>query len=149
VTTKPRAFGKREFTLSPDPYGSGGLIRGRYDAAGYAVLTAALDDLSAPPTLARMLACDAGIIPAILNAHGQPVDVGREHRVYTAAPRTAIEIRDGGCTWPGCRAARHTEADSQRASQRGTSKEHPGSTTPTDHPTPNRLATRRRQPPGP
>jgi len=37
-----RAFGKREFTLSPDPYGSGGLIRGRYDAAGYAVLTAAL-----------------------------------------------------------------------------------------------------------
>ena len=36
-----KAFGKREFTLSPDPYGSGGLIRGRYDAAGYAVLTAA------------------------------------------------------------------------------------------------------------
>ena len=60
-----RAFGKREFTLSPDPYESGGLIRGRYDAAGYAVLTAALDNLSAPPTLARMLACEAGIIPAI------------------------------------------------------------------------------------
>jgi len=48
VTTKPRAFGKREFTPSPDPYRSGGLIRGRYDAAGYAVLTAALDALSAP-----------------------------------------------------------------------------------------------------
>ncbi|MDQ4039931.1 MAG: 13E12 repeat family protein [Actinomycetota bacterium] len=30
-----RAFGKREFTLSPDPYGSGGLIRGRYDAADH------------------------------------------------------------------------------------------------------------------
>ena len=134
VTTKPRAFGNREFTPSPDPYRSGGLIRGRYDAAGYAVLTAALDALSAPqpegpdgekderspaqrrydavveigrrqlhhpttsgdggkaqirvtiplhsltdrighgvlddgteisPTLARMLACEAGIIPAI------------------------------------------------------------------------------------
>ena len=43
-----RAFGKREFTLSPDPYGSGGLIRGRYDAAGYAVLTAALEALCTP-----------------------------------------------------------------------------------------------------
>jgi hypothetical protein len=27
-----KAFGKREFTLSPDPYGSAGVIRGRYDA---------------------------------------------------------------------------------------------------------------------
>ncbi len=27
-----RAFGKREFTMSPDPYGSAGTIRGRYDA---------------------------------------------------------------------------------------------------------------------
>jgi len=49
-----------------------------------------------------MLACDAAIIPAVLNAHGQPVDVGRERRLYTGAPRTAIEIRDGGCVWPGC-----------------------------------------------
>jgi hypothetical protein len=145
-----RAFGKREFTLSPDPCGSGGLIRGRYDAAGYAVLTAALEGLCTPwsdgitadlgqdkddrtpaqrrynaivevsrrslhhptissgdggkaqirvtiplacltervslgllddgseisPTLARMLASDAAIIPVVLNAHGQPVDVG-------------------------------------------------------------------------
>ena len=112
------------------------------DRIGHGVLD---DGTEISPTLARMLACDAGIIPAILNTHGQPVDVGREHRLYTAAPRTAIEIRDGACTWPGCRATRHTEADSERASQRGTSKEHPGSTTPTDHPTPNRLATRRRR----
>ena len=81
------------------------------------------DGTEISPTLARMLACDAGIIPAILNAHRQPVDVGRERRLYTGQPRTAIEIRDGGCTWPGCRAARHTEGDSERASQRGTSKE--------------------------
>ena len=36
--------------MSPDPYGSGGLIRDRYDAAGYAVLTAALEALSTPWT---------------------------------------------------------------------------------------------------
>ncbi len=40
--------------------------------------------------------------PAVLNTHGQPVDVGRERRLFTGAPRTAIEIRDGGCAWPGC-----------------------------------------------
>jgi len=187
-----RAFGKREFTLSPDPYGSGGLIRGRYDAAGYAVLTAALEALSTPwtqganpplgagvtgldghdeaggldggkddrspaqrrydavievhrralhhpatttgdggkaqirvtipltsltdrtgvgvlddgseisPTLARVLACDAAIIPAVLNGHGQPLDLGRERRLFTGPARTAIEVRDGGCVWPGC-----------------------------------------------
>ncbi|MDQ3734396.1 MAG: HNH endonuclease [Actinomycetota bacterium] len=167
-----KAFGKREFTMSPDPYGSAGLIRGRYDAEGAAVITAALDALSMPlpegvdgtkdqrspgqrrydailevcrrqlhhpatssgdggkaqirvtiplqcltdrigvgvldegtqisPTLARMLACDAGIIPAVLNSHGQPIDLGRERRLYTGASRTAIEIRDGGCVWPGC-----------------------------------------------
>ena len=60
------------------------------------------DGTEISPTLARMLACDAAIIPAVLNAHGQPVDVGRERRLYTGAPRTAIEIRDGGCVWPGC-----------------------------------------------
>ncbi|MDQ3055775.1 MAG: HNH endonuclease [Actinomycetota bacterium] len=73
------------------------------------------DGTEISPTLARMLACDAGIIPAILNAHRQPVDVGRERRLYTGQPRTAIEIRDGGCTWPGCRAARHTEGVTQGA----------------------------------
>jgi len=49
-----------------------------------------------------MLACDASPIPAVLGGHGQPVDVGREWRLYTGAPRTALEIRDGGCVWPGC-----------------------------------------------
>ena len=43
-----KAFGKREFTLSPDPYGSAGTIRGRYDAAGATVIAAVLDALSAP-----------------------------------------------------------------------------------------------------
>jgi len=178
-----KAFGKRELTFSPDPYGSGGTIRGRYDAAGYAVITAVLEPLCAPwststadpgtgpcqdpaagkdlrsaaarrydaliealrgqlhhpattsgdggkaqirvtiplafltgrtgygllddgtqisPTLARMLACDAGLIPAVLDGHGQPIDVGREQRLFKGAPRTSIEIRDGGCVWPGC-----------------------------------------------
>ncbi len=66
---------------------------------GYGVLD---DGTQISPTLARMLACDAGVIPAVLGGHGQPIDVGREQRLFKGAPRTAIEIRDGGCTWPGC-----------------------------------------------
>jgi len=49
-----------------------------------------------------MLACDAGIIPAVLDGRGQPVDVGREQRTFNGPRRTAIEVRDGGCVWPGC-----------------------------------------------
>ncbi|MDQ3474791.1 MAG: HNH endonuclease [Actinomycetota bacterium] len=49
-----------------------------------------------------MLAFDAALIPAVLNGHGQPIDLGRERRLYTGAARTAVEIRDGGCVWPGC-----------------------------------------------
>ncbi len=58
-----------------------------------------LDDGSEiSPTLARVLACDAGLIPAVLNTHGQPVELGRERRLSTGAARTAVEIRDGGGT---------------------------------------------------
>ncbi|MBA3409762.1 MAG: DUF222 domain-containing protein [Geodermatophilaceae bacterium] len=102
-----KAFGKREFTLSPDPYGSGGKVQIRVpspcnhlaDRIGVGVLD---DGAEISPTLARMLACDAGIIPAVLDGHGQPLDLGRERRLFTGGPRTVIEIRDGGCVWPGC-----------------------------------------------
>lgn len=43
-----QAHGRREFTMTPDPYGSGGTIRGRYDATGAAIIQAAVDALAAP-----------------------------------------------------------------------------------------------------
>jgi hypothetical protein len=33
---------------------------------------------------------------------GQPIDVGREQRLYTRRQRIALAARDGGCRWPGC-----------------------------------------------
>jgi hypothetical protein len=51
---------------------------------------------------ARRLACDAGIIPAVLGAAGEPLDVGRLSYPVTAAIRRALELRDGGCAFPGC-----------------------------------------------
>lgn len=53
-------------------------------------------------TTARRLACDAAIIPAILNSTGQPLDLGRERRLITGPLRRALVLRDQGCTFPGC-----------------------------------------------
>jgi hypothetical protein len=50
----------------------------------------------------RRLACHAGILPAVLDGEGQPLDVGRSRRAFTPAQRRAIELRDGGCAFPGC-----------------------------------------------
>jgi hypothetical protein len=65
--------------------------------------SAAIDDggrISA--TEARRLACEAGIIPAVLGGAGRPLDVGRRNRFHTEPQRIAIAIRDGCCTAEGC-----------------------------------------------
>ncbi|MGY2875084.1 hypothetical protein ACVW00_002274 [Marmoricola sp. URHA0025 HA25] len=51
---------------------------------------------------ARRLACEAGIIPAVLATRSQPLDLGRKARFHTPAQRVAIMLRDGGCAAIGC-----------------------------------------------
>jgi len=46
------------------------------------------------------LACDADILPAIFDRKGQPLWLGRGRRRVSAAQRTALVARDGGCI--GC-----------------------------------------------
>lgn len=61
--------------------------------------TAQLDDgarMSA--SQARRLACEAGVIPAVLDTDSQPLDLGRRVRLFTKAQRVALGLRDGGCT---------------------------------------------------
>ena len=48
------------------------------------------------------LACTQGTLRVVFDAHGQPLDVGREQRLFTARQRIALAERDGGCRWPGC-----------------------------------------------
>ncbi|MDT0183686.1 DUF222 domain-containing protein [Microbacterium sp. ARD31] len=65
--------------------------------------TALLDDgtrMSAGQ--ARRLACEAGIIPAVLDGEGQVLDLGRTRRLFTKAQRIALGLRDRGCTARGC-----------------------------------------------
>jgi hypothetical protein len=54
------------------------------------------------PAQVRRLACNSGIIPAVLGAPSVPLDLGRSVRLHTAHQRTAMAVRDGGCTAEGC-----------------------------------------------
>ena len=52
---------------------------------------------------ARMLACDAGIIPAVLGSASEVLDLGRRTPTWSAAQHRALEAEsDGCCGWPGC-----------------------------------------------
>ncbi len=60
---------------------------------------------------ARLAACDCLMIPVVLSAAGEPLDVGRMRRFVTPGQRRALNIRDGGCAFPGChRAPKHCHA---------------------------------------
>jgi hypothetical protein len=50
----------------------------------------------------RRLACDADIIPGVLGADGQVLDVGRAHRLVTMAIWIALILRDQHCAYPDC-----------------------------------------------
>ncbi|WP_193610652.1 HNH endonuclease signature motif containing protein [Nocardioides lijunqiniae] len=54
------------------------------------------------PSLARKMACEAGVIPVVLGGTSQVLDVGRKRRFHTKAQRIAMAVRDGGCIALGC-----------------------------------------------
>lgn len=49
----------------------------------------------------RRLAAGGGVIPAVLGAHSEILDWGREKRLFTRAQRLALVERDGGCAMCG------------------------------------------------
>jgi hypothetical protein len=53
-------------------------------------------------TQVRRLACDAQLLPAILGAEGQVLDVGRTRRLISGSLRNALVLRDKGCAFPAC-----------------------------------------------
>ena len=50
----------------------------------------------------RLMACNAGIIPQVLDGKSLPLDHGHEQRLFTKAQKQAMSARDGGCAAPGC-----------------------------------------------
>jgi hypothetical protein len=72
------------------------VLRGRLAAAG-------LDtgDLVSAAQ-ARRLACQAGIVPAVLDGASLPLDLGRSSRLFTEAQRVAGATRHSSCAADGC-----------------------------------------------
>ncbi|MFC4106877.1 HNH endonuclease signature motif containing protein [Micromonospora zhanjiangensis] len=54
------------------------------------------------PETVRRVACDAQVLPAVLDGAGQVLDLGRQRRLFTGPLRRALVLRDGGCAFPGC-----------------------------------------------
>ena len=50
----------------------------------------------------RRLACNATIIPAVLGTRSVPLDLGDKARLFSELQRTAMAVRDKGCTADGC-----------------------------------------------
>ncbi|MFT4219943.1 MAG: DUF222 domain-containing protein [Microbacterium sp.] len=66
-------------------------------------------------TIDRAL-CANGSVDVVVDSCGNPLDVGREQRLFTPKQKLALAIRDGGCLWPdcarfGCRERRAPAAD--------------------------------------
>jgi hypothetical protein len=60
-----------------------------------------------PVETIRRIACDANIIPLVLNGAGMPLDIGRGQRLASAAQRRALEATHDTCAFDGCVVAFH------------------------------------------
>ncbi len=76
----------------------------RRDAFGRLLAVAHSEDgaLTLPGSVLDRTLCETGFIDVTLDACGNPLDVGRERRLFTPPQRIALAARDGGCMWPGC-----------------------------------------------
>jgi hypothetical protein len=62
----------------------------------------ALDGEPLTPEVAALLQCDAHLRALVVDRRGRPLWMARSTRLASPAQRTALAIRDGGCTFPGC-----------------------------------------------
>ncbi|MCR2784502.1 MULTISPECIES: HNH endonuclease signature motif containing protein [unclassified Microbacterium] len=77
---------------------------GRRDAFGRAIGVGHLEDGGAAvagPVIERTL-CTTGYREVVVDGCGNPLDLGREQRLFSAKQRIAMAVRDGGCMAPGC-----------------------------------------------
>jgi hypothetical protein len=48
------------------------------------------------------LVCDSGTVDVTFDQDGQPLNLGREERLFSQTQRAALAARDGGCRWGDC-----------------------------------------------
>ncbi|MGP6170785.1 DUF222 domain-containing protein [Microbacterium sp. A204] len=79
---------------------------GVHDAFGRMLANGHLEDGgdALPGVVLDRNLCVVGSRNVTVDAAGNPLDVGREQRLFTPAQRIALAVRDGGCMFPECRA---------------------------------------------
>ena len=83
--------------------GDGGLVAGPRQTSGGSLaghLVGSGEPI--PAGVLRRWLCDADLLPVVLGGASEVLDVGRSERLATPAIRTALEVRDQGCVFPGC-----------------------------------------------
>ncbi|MFT4260254.1 DUF222 domain-containing protein [Microbacterium sp.] len=74
------------------------------DATGAGASVVHTEDgvFSFPAASAGQRICESGVVEVTVDSFGNPLDVGREKRLFTPRQRIGLAIRDGGCRWRGC-----------------------------------------------
>ena len=80
-----------------------------HTVAGGPEILATEDGSHVPAGTSRRLACDAETVEVKRGRDGSVLDVGRRQRTVGWRLRKALDVRDGGCRFPGC-GSRHTQA---------------------------------------
>lgn len=80
------------------------LVRLDFDRlrAGLQAATIGEGDLSLSPGEVRRLACNARIVPAVLDGASEVMDLGRGQRLFTPAQRAAKSVTHPECQADGC-----------------------------------------------
>lgn len=55
-----------------------------------------------PASVIEKTLCESGMREATVDGSGNPLDLGREQRLFSTKQRIALAIRDGGCLWGDC-----------------------------------------------
>ena len=76
------------------------LVAHASDPLGTSNTNSSNEDLS--DQTVRTLCCDPVVRTVVLDSLGNPVDLGRATRIVPKGLRRALEVRDGGCVFPGC-----------------------------------------------
>ncbi len=99
--------------VSSDSPDTRGLIGSRQPSVRVLVTARALESgdgvghiegIAAPVSLATVerMACAHGTIQVTFDPTGNPLDLGREQRLFSPRQRIILSARDGGCRFPGC-----------------------------------------------
>jgi len=108
VATADDVFGARQpgvrvVVIKGEGTGKGAV--GPRDPWGRLLVTGHLEDGgdAIAGSLLEKTLCENGYREVTVDDCGNPLDVGREQRLFTTRQKLALAVRDGGCVWPGCR----------------------------------------------